>query len=201
MLGETTASPAGDGADRGEQSVGRHVLEQEAAGAGPQRGERVLVEVEGGQDDARRERTAGARSAGWPRRRPCPACARPSARRRAWSSGASDRLSPSAASPTTARSSAARRGPGGRPVRSSSWSSTSRTRMLTAPADPPAGRRERGVHPPAAARPGPLQRCRRRPPRAPACRSARPRRPGRGRGRCPSSLTSTSMQSSRASRR
>ena len=50
-LGETTASPRRDGADAGEQVVGRHVLQQEAARAGAQAGERVLVEVEGRQDD------------------------------------------------------------------------------------------------------------------------------------------------------
>jgi hypothetical protein len=35
----------------GEQVVGERVLEQEAAGAGPQRGEHVFVQVEGRQDE------------------------------------------------------------------------------------------------------------------------------------------------------
>jgi hypothetical protein len=36
--------------DGRDQAVGLGVFEQEAAGAGAQRGEDVLVEVEGGQD-------------------------------------------------------------------------------------------------------------------------------------------------------
>ena len=38
-------------ANRGQQIVGVDVLEQEAAGAGPEGVEDVLVEVEGGEDD------------------------------------------------------------------------------------------------------------------------------------------------------
>src|SRR3984957_4906834 len=40
----------GDGPDRGDQAGGLGVLEQEAAGAGPQPGVDVIVKVEGGQD-------------------------------------------------------------------------------------------------------------------------------------------------------
>jgi hypothetical protein len=40
-----------DGTDRAEQIGGRRVLEQKSAGTGLERGEHVLVEVEGGQDE------------------------------------------------------------------------------------------------------------------------------------------------------
>ena len=41
----------GDGPDRGQDLLQRHVLDQEAAGSGAQRGVDVLVVVEGGQHD------------------------------------------------------------------------------------------------------------------------------------------------------
>ena len=43
--------PGGHHPDGGEQVGGQRVLEQEAAGPGPQRREDVLVQVEGGQDE------------------------------------------------------------------------------------------------------------------------------------------------------
>ncbi len=43
--------PRRDRAHRGQQVLGEGVLEQEAAGAGAQRGVDVLVQVEGGQDE------------------------------------------------------------------------------------------------------------------------------------------------------
>src|SRR5699024_8805334 len=54
--------PAVHGADRAQQVLGLGVLEQEAAGPGTDRGDHVLVEVEGGQhDDLRRPALGGLR--------------------------------------------------------------------------------------------------------------------------------------------
>ena len=50
---------AGDGADGGEQLGRRRVLQQEAAGAGLEPGEDVLVEVEGGEDEDLAGRAGG----------------------------------------------------------------------------------------------------------------------------------------------
>ena len=47
--GASSASPRGHRPDRGDQVVRRSVLEQEPGGAGTERGEHVLVEVERGQ--------------------------------------------------------------------------------------------------------------------------------------------------------
>ena len=82
-VGEAVEQPPGDargddgvarrdGADAGEQVARRHVLEQEAARAGAQAGEGVLVEVERGQDQHARRGRRPRRSGGWPRCRPCP---------------------------------------------------------------------------------------------------------------------------------
>ena len=75
----------GDGPDRAEQLLRSGVLQQEPAGPGPQRGEDVLVEVEGGQHQhlrpARHRRTRR-RSGRSPAPRPSPASGRPSAPRR-----------------------------------------------------------------------------------------------------------------------
>ena len=58
IAGASSASPPGDDVDRGDQLLRRRVLEQEAAGAGPQRLVDVLVEVERGQHQHAR-RVAG----------------------------------------------------------------------------------------------------------------------------------------------
>ena len=69
VLGATTASPAMHGPDRAEQ-VGRGgVLEQERRGAGADRGEGVLVEVEGRQHDHPGRAGPARAAAGSPRRR------------------------------------------------------------------------------------------------------------------------------------
>jgi hypothetical protein len=73
---------AGDRLDRLDQPRAVDVLEQEAARAGPQRLVDVLVEVEGGEHEDRLG-SRRARSGASPRCRPCSACGRPSARRRA----------------------------------------------------------------------------------------------------------------------
>ena len=76
-------------ADRVAQHRRRGALEQEAAGAVPDRGGRAVVEVEGRQDDdpdgplASPRRARAGRSAGSPPRRPSPASGCPSAPRRA----------------------------------------------------------------------------------------------------------------------
>jgi hypothetical protein len=51
-------------ADGGKQVVGSSVLEQEATGSGPERGEGVLVEVERGEHDDPRAQTAGHEASG-----------------------------------------------------------------------------------------------------------------------------------------
>ena len=50
MTGSMRASPGGQAADRGDELVGRGVLEQETAGPGPEGLVDVLVGVEGGED-------------------------------------------------------------------------------------------------------------------------------------------------------
>ena len=156
----------GDEAD-GAQDLGRRgVLEQEAAGAGPQRPQHVVVGVEGGEDDhvrrvgdgadaLRREQAVDVRACGCPsarrrararRSRARPARRRPPRRRRAMSS----------ARPSMTDSAA----------RTSGSSSTTRTRITASTAAMPrAGTRPRGVMP-----------CSSRPP-ASSARSASPIRP------------------------
>ncbi len=51
MPGERTASPTATERIAETRSPGRDVLEQETAGARPERGEDVLVEIEGGEDE------------------------------------------------------------------------------------------------------------------------------------------------------
>ena len=60
----------GDRVDRGQEVLGRDVLEQEAAGAGDERVEHVLVEVEGGEHQHPRGRLARRGAAASPRARP-----------------------------------------------------------------------------------------------------------------------------------
>ena len=84
----------GDGADRGEQLLGRVVLEHEAARAGAQRLVDVLVEVERRQDQDPRGCRRRRGSAASPRGRRARACGCPSARRRAEARGLLDRLEP-----------------------------------------------------------------------------------------------------------
>ncbi len=50
IVGERSASPVGDRADRGDQLLGSVVLEHEAAGPGFQRLEDVFVQVERGEN-------------------------------------------------------------------------------------------------------------------------------------------------------
>ena len=158
-VGERLEQPGGDA--RGDQRVAvgggvdglgeqrrPGVLEQEAAGAGPQRGVDVLVEVEGGDDDDG-ERVVDARpgeARGWPRCRRAPGMRmsnrHTSGRRRRASSTA---RRPSAASPTTSMSGWALRIIVS-PVRTISWSSATSTRMLM-PADPVRGRTAVTVQP------------------------------------------------------
>ena len=118
-------------ARRATSSSGRRVLEQEAAGAGAQRLDDVLVEVEGGEDED--ARWPGQPRRGSPRCRPCPACGCPSARRRARAARGRDRLRAVAGLADhldrvrSASSTAAK------PARISGWSSamTTRRRLTT----------------------------------------------------------------------
>ena len=75
--GCSTDSPRGRGEHRLHQPGRRHVLEQVADRARPQRGEDVLVVVERGQRDHPHARAARPAAGGWPRPRPAPACAGP----------------------------------------------------------------------------------------------------------------------------
>ena len=105
----------------------------------------------------------------WPRRRPCGACGCPSGSRPVAASWARSIASaPSPASPTTSRSSWVSRN-SRKPVRTSSWSSTISSRMLTrhhrpAAAPRPGSRRPRGARSRALLRAGrPARACRRCP--------------------------------------
>ncbi len=108
---------------------GLDVLEQEAGGAGAQRAEHVLVELEGGEHDharARERRVVGACARSRAARR-CAACGRPSGSRRA-GARARARPPPRRRPPRRPRrrrpraSSSARK-----PARTSAWSSASST--------------------------------------------------------------------------
>ena len=68
---------AGDEPDAPHELLRRGVLEQEAARAGPQRAEDVVVEVERGQHEGAAVGAPGRRSGGPPRSRPPAACGRP----------------------------------------------------------------------------------------------------------------------------
>ena len=178
---------AGDRADRGHQLGRRGVLEQEAAGAGAQRGEGVLVQVERGQDEHLGRAGAGHDPPGRLD------AVQPGIRTSiSTTSGRRprqlDRPPPSPASPTTSMSGCA---PSTirKPMRSSSWSSTSSTRIPvrvdSQSVGPPSGALTGRSPAPASRRrvPGLRSGCRRGRWRVPACRSARCRRtPRRSRG-------------------
>ena len=172
--GASSASPAAHHPDRRRSSsVRRGVLEQEAAGAGPQRRVDVLVQVEGGQHE-RPGRRSVAGSAAIRRVASMPSspgirtsisttsgrCRRASAT--ACSAGRRPRRPPRgrAPAPSSTRN----------PSRTSAWSSATATRIVTS--SPVRS---------AAARPAPASR-RRRPARPPACRLH-----GRTRSRIPTS--------------
>ena len=167
--GASTASPAATARTASTTSLGRRVLEQEAAGPGAQRLDDVLVEAERGEDEHALARAAGAS----PRCRPCRACGCPSARRR----GRAPRRPRTASSPVPASATTSIEPVASstalKPARIIGWSSamTTRSRLTS--------RRRRG------ARRGPRSRgrragrrsaCRRTARRARACRPARGRR-------------------------
>ena len=93
--GASSASPAATTRIGVDELLGRGVLEQEAARAGPQRLVDVLVQVERRQDEHVRRRRVRADAAASPRCRRGPACGCPSAPRRACSArDRVDRLEP-----------------------------------------------------------------------------------------------------------
>ena len=95
-VGREQRLAGGDDADRLDELGGPHVLEQEPARAGADRLDHVLVEVERGQDEDARGRARAEDADASPRRRPCPACGRPSGSRRGSSLARElDRLPPS----------------------------------------------------------------------------------------------------------
>ena len=190
--GAISAVAASDDPDRGRQLLGRHVLQQEAAGAGAQRREDVLVEVEGREDEdpGRRAR----RSAAIRRVASTPSITgirmsmstTSGSRRRTWSppSAAVGRLADHLEVGLRLEDHA-------EPRRSIGWSSTSTSRMVTRPVAR-SGRRARTRE--AASARGPASAPRRRWSRARACRRARARRPRLAQARAPrpppSSVTS-----------
>ena len=129
--GDEQRVAVGDEADAGDELLGRDVLEQEAARAGAERVEDVLVEVEGRQYQhpwrvARSRRGSG----GSPRGRPSSACGCPSARR----PGRVRRAASTASSPSLPRRPPAGPSSASRiirnPARTSVWSSAIKTPML-----------------------------------------------------------------------
>ena len=126
---------ARDHPDRRDQLGRPDVLEQEAAGAGPQRREHVLVEVVGGEHDdpgrlPERDDAPGRLDPVEPS-----ASGRPSARRRARCRRTSVDAPRRRRRPRRRpRCRAARRGSSGSPLRTSAWSSTTSTRMAGSPA-------------------------------------------------------------------
>ena len=83
--GASSASPTSHDLDRHHELFGGGVLQQEAAGACPERGIDVVLEVERREHQHVRRVVGGIRPdlRGRPRSRPCAASGRPSARRRA----------------------------------------------------------------------------------------------------------------------
>ena len=136
-----------DGAHRVDEAGGRDVLEEEAAGPGPDGGVDVLVEVERREREHPDLRAAARGGAGSPRCRRAAASARPSGRRPAACRGrrraprARRRPDPRPRIPARSRIRA-------KPLRTSSWSSTTTTRSSLTPTPPARSRapRTRAVH-------------------------------------------------------
>ena len=154
--GASSASPAATTRTACTRILAADVLQQEAAGAGPQRVEHVLVEVERREDD-HLHRVVHVGSGDAPGRLDAVAAGHADVhehdvgaeRERATSTASR----PSAASPTTARSGCASTIIV-KPLRTSSWSSATTTRTGAAPVVPrahgPSGRRARTRNPPPA---------------------------------------------------